>query len=143
MEYAIEASNKHIDKLFDAIMPSIVDQLGLNNSRRAVLIKVTPDVPEGFIGATYNIEFADCLMVLIAPPTRVTQTALLDVALTLAHEMVHVRQLAKGIMKFLPNGSRMWMGKKYTKKTPYMDQPWELDAFAKQEIILRRAIESY
>ena len=143
MEYAIEASNKKIDKLFDSIMPSIIDQLGLNNSRRAVLIKVTPDVPEGFIGATYNIEFADCMLVLIAPPKRVTKITLLDVSLTLAHEMVHVRQLAKGIMKFLPNESRIWKGKKYTKKTKYLDQPWELDAFARQEIVLRRAIESY
>jgi len=24
---------------------------------------------------------------------------------------------------------------------PYLDQPWEIQAFAKQEIIMRRAIE--
>jgi len=28
----------------------------------------------------------------------------------------------------------------YTKKTEYLDQPWEQDAFAKQELIFRRAI---
>jgi hypothetical protein len=143
MEYAIEASNKKIDKLFEAIMPSIVDQLGLTNSRKAVLIKVTPDTPEGFIGATYDLKFADCMLVLITPPKRVTESSLLDIALTLAHEMVHVRQLSKGIMQMLPNNARIWKGKKYTKKTKYLDQPWELDAFARQEIILRRAIELY
>jgi hypothetical protein len=33
------------------------------------------------------------------------------------------------------------MGRRYTKKTRYLDQPWEQDAFARQEIIVRRAIE--
>jgi len=60
---------------------------------------------------------------------------------TLAHEMVHVRQLAKGQMKFLPDQARVWMGKRYSKKTHYLDQPWELDAFARQEIVFRKAIE--
>ena len=60
----------------------------------------------------------------------------------LAHEMVHVRQLAKGIMKFAPNEVRYWKGKRYTKKTKYLDMPWELDAFSKQEILLRRAIDT-
>ena len=60
---------------------------------------------------------------------------------TLAHEMVHVRQLAKGLMKFLPNQARIWKGKRYSNKTHYLDQPWELDAFARQEIVFRKAIE--
>jgi hypothetical protein len=55
--------------------------------------------------------------------------------------MVHVRQLAKGMMKFLPNNARMWMGKRYNKSVTYLNQPWELDAFSKQEILVRRAIE--
>jgi len=142
MEYAIEASNQKIKLLFESIMPSLVNQLGLTNSRKAVLIKVTNDTPDEFLGSTLNLEFADCMLVLIRPPKRTTKTALLDIGLTLTHEMIHVRQLAKGIMKFLPNEARMWRGKKYTRKTKYLDQPWEIDAFAKQEIIFRRAIEN-
>lgn len=61
--------------------------------------------------------------------------------LSLAHEMVHVRQMAKGIMKDTGNGTKIWAGKEYSKDTLYLDQPWELDAFARQEIILRRAVE--
>jgi hypothetical protein len=53
--------------------------------------------------------------------------------------MVHVRQMAKGKFKSLPNGNT-WNGKLYTKKTKYLDQPWEQDAFAKQELVFRRAI---
>jgi hypothetical protein len=67
---------------------------------------------------------------------------MMEMATTLAHEMVHVKQLAKGQMRFLPNEARIWKGKKYTKKTKYLDMPWELDAFSKQEILLRRAIDT-
>jgi hypothetical protein len=141
MEYKVEASNKRTRKFLDALMPSMIEQLGLQESKRAVLVKVTDDTPDDFHGATLNIDFAECYLVLIRPPKRVTEHKLIDMATTLAHEMVHVRQLAKGIMQMLPNGSRMWMGKKYTKKTKYIDQPWELDAFAKQEIVVRRALE--
>lgn len=141
MEYLVESSNLKSKKFLNALMPSMIEQLGLANSRRAVLVSITDDIDEGMEGATMNIEVADCYLVLIRQPKRITKTSLLNMAGTLAHEMVHVRQLAKGMMKFGPNQSRIWMGKRYTKKTKYLDQPWELDAFAKQEIILRRAID--
>lgn len=141
MEYKVEASNKKTQKFLDAIMPSFIEQLGLTNSKRAVLVKVTKDLEDEFQGATMNVEFADCMMVLIKAPKRLTPISMMDMATTLAHEMVHVRQLAKGIMRFAHGDVRYWKGKKYTKKTKYLDMPWEIDAFSKQEILLRRAIE--
>ena len=62
-----------------------------------------------------------------------------SIGITLAHEMVHVRQMAKGILK-IKNGVNYWCGKRYTKRTKYLDQPWEQDAFARQEIVFRKAI---
>ena len=141
MEYQVEAGNRNVKKFLDHLMPSMIEQLGLVNSRRAVLVKVTDDQLDGMEGATLNIECVDCYLVLIKPPKRVTNTGLLNMALTLSHEMVHVRQLAKGMLRYLPNENKMWMGRRYNKKTKYLDQPWELDAFARQEIVLRRAIE--
>ncbi len=141
MEYLVEATNSKVSMFLDSLMPSMVDQLGLTRSRRAVLIKVTDEIEEGMQGATLNIDIADCYLVLIKKPKRVTKASLLEMGTTLAHEMVHVRQLAKGQMKFLPNQARIWMGKRYSKKTHYLDQPWELDAFARQEIVFRKAIE--
>ena len=141
MEYLVEATNPKVSLFLDSLMPSMIEQLGLNRSRRAVLIKVTDEIEEGMQGATLNIEIADCYLVLIKQPKRITKASLLDMGTTLAHEMVHVRQLAKGLMKFLPNQARIWMGKRYNKRTHYLDQPWELDAFARQEILLRKAIE--
>ena len=141
MEHLVEATNPNVSKFLYSLMPSMIEQLGLTRSRRAVLIKVTDEIEEGMQGATLNIEIADCYLVLIKQPKRITKASLLDMGTTLAHEMVHVRQLAKGLMKFLPNQARIWMGKRYNKRTHYLDQPWELDAFARQEIVFRKAIE--
>ena len=141
MEYLVEATTPNVSKFLDSLMPSMIEQLGLTRSRRAVLIKVTDEIEEGMQGATLNIEIADCYLVLIRQPKRISKASLLEMGTTLAHEMVHVRQLAKGQMKFLPNQARIWMGKRYNKRTHYLDQPWELDAFARQEILFRKAIE--
>jgi len=141
MEYLVEATTPQVSKFLDSLMPSMIEQLGLTRSRRAVLVKVTDEIEEGMQGATLNIEIADCYLVLIKQPKRITKASLLEMGTTLAHEMVHVRQLAKGQMKFLPNQARIWMGKRYNKRTHYLDQPWELDAFARQEILFRKAIE--
>jgi len=141
MEYLVEATTPNVSKFLDSLMPSMIEQLGLTRSRRAVLIKVTDEIEDGMQGATLNIEIADCYLVLIKQPKRITKASLLEMGTTLAHEMVHVRQLAKGQMKFLPNQARIWMGKRYGRKTHYLDQPWELDAFARQEIVFRKAIE--
>ena len=140
MEHAFEGPAKAREFL-NSLMPSMISQLGLTRSRRAVLVKITSDVPDGFDGATIHIEAADCYLVLIKQPRQLTKFALLNMATTLAHEMVHVRQLAKGQLKYLTKQNRLWMGRRYTKKTRYLDQPWEQDAFARQEIIVRRAIE--
>lgn len=53
---------------------------------------------------------------------------------TLAHEMVHVKQIAKGQYKgkIAKNGKlqRCWMGKVVTAK--YIDRPWEKEAFGRE-----------
>lgn len=142
MEFAVEANSIHTKTFLESLMPSMIQQLGLECSRRAVLIKVTNDIPDDMEGATYDIEVADCYLVIIRPVRRKTPSGLIAMAAILAHEMVHVRQLAKGIMKFSKNDSRIWRGKRFSKKTPYLEQPWEIDAFTRSELILRRSLES-
>ena len=74
---------------------------------------------------------------MVVKPTR----KLKDMGLTLTHEMIHVRQLARGILRTGPRGTKIWAGKTYRKNTKYLDMPWEQDAFARTEILFRRAIE--
>jgi hypothetical protein len=55
--------------------------------------------------------------------------------LTLAHEMVHVKQYVRGQYRgeLSRNGKmkRIWLGKQYT--VAYHKRPWELEAFRREE----------
>jgi hypothetical protein len=134
MEFKVEARSSKKRKFVEAILPSIIEQLGLSNSRKAVLVRLESDC-EG-MGMTVPVDLLDSYVVVIQ-----SKMSIKDVGLTLAHEMVHVRQMAKGILKTI-NGTNHWAGKRYTKRTKYLDQPWEQDAFARQEILFRKAIDS-
>ena len=52
-----------------------------------------------------------------------------EMMLTLAHEMIHVKQFMKGEMSDEPKAT--WHGRNH-EKTPYTKQPWEIEAH-KQE----------
>lgn len=130
MQYLVEGYPKKAE-FVKAILPSMIKQLGLNNSRKSLLIRIAKEC-DG-MGMTVPLEGLDSYVIIVRP------MKLKDVGLTLAHEMVHVRQMAKGTLK-MSKGNTYWNGKKYSKKTPYLDQPWERDAFARQEIIFRKAI---
>jgi hypothetical protein len=135
MEYKVEGSRRN-KKFVEAILPSMISQLKLENCTKAVVIRIA-DECEGNQGITVDLsELTGCYMVVIKPTRK-----LKDIGLTLAHEMVHVKQLAKGILKNKRNGVNIWAGKAYSKKTAYLDMPWEIEAFSKQELILRRAFE--
>ena len=139
MQYQIVCRSKGRKTLIDSLVRVLIPELKLTRSRFNLIIKsqrglIKQDGMRGVVGPDPS------------DPTQLVM--LLDSALdseflisTLCHEMVHVKQLAKGQMKFLPNDAKIWKGKRYNKKTKYLDMPWELDAFSKQEILLRRAIE--
>jgi uncharacterized protein YjaZ len=132
MDYLVESRSKQKKQFIEAILPSMVKQLGLTNTRKSLLIRLEKDC-EG-MGYTVPVDILDSYVVIIKPSMSIK-----SIGVTLAHEMVHVRQMAKGILK-IKNGVNYWCGKRYTKRTKYLDQPWEQDAFARQEIIFRKSI---
>ena len=141
MEYKVECSNRKLKRFVEAVLPSMMEQLGLTRSRAAVLIKVTDDVAEGCEGSVLQINEADCSLLLIRPPKRITDKTIASFSVALAHEMVHVKQYAKGQMVSKGSNKCQWMGRVYNmKKTPYLDMPWEVEAFSRQELIARRAL---
>ena len=131
MEYAVEARNANHKKWIETLLPSMIRQLGLERSRKTLLVSVEKN---DNMGGTMALDPIDAYVVTISP------AKLKDMGLTLAHEMVHVRQMARCILKTV-DGKNYWKGKRYTKRVKYLDQPWEQDAFARQELIFRRAIE--
>lgn len=132
MEYLVRTRSKRTKAFIESLMPSMIRQLGLENSRKFLLIDVCK--LDGDNGITTPMPGLDSYVVALNP----AKWQMLGV--TLAHEMVHVKQLAKGTLR-AEGGNKWWRGKKYSKRTKYLDMPWELDAFAQQEIIFRRALE--
>jgi len=132
MEFLVETRSAKKRKFIEAILPSMIQQLKLENSKKVLLVRVAKECDGQ--GMTMPLDGLDAYVVVVQPGNYI------DMGSTLAHEMVHVRQMAKGILK-IENGINYWRGKKYSKKTRYLDMPWEKDAFSKQELIFRRAIE--
>ena len=134
MEIEVEGSARS-KKFVEEMLPSMVRQLGLEKSRKALLIRVKNET-EGDEGITIDLsKWTGAYLVILKPKRNLVQ-----LGLTLAHEMVHVKQLARGTLKQMRSG-HTWLGKMYSKKTPYLEMPWEIEAFSKQELILRRAFE--
>lgn len=132
MDYLVEARSKQKKQFIEAILPSMVKQLGLTNTRKSLVIRLEKDCEQ--LGYTVPVDILDSYVVIIKPSMSIK-----SIGVTLAHEMVHVRQMAKGILK-IKNGVNYWCGKRYTKRIKYLDQPWERDAFARQELVFRKAI---
>jgi hypothetical protein len=133
MQYEIRTRSARTRQFIEHIMPSMIKQLGLTRSRAFVLIDVCRSVGEGNDGSTMPIPGLNSYVVALKPAKWD------DMGITLAHEMVHVRQLAKGILR-AENGKKWWKGRLYSRRTRYTDMPWEQDALSKQELIFRRAI---
>ena len=131
MEYVVRARNANHKKWIESLLPSMIDQLGLTNSTKTLLVSVEKT---DNLGGTIPLYAINSIIVIVSPGK------LKEMGLTLAHEMVHVRQIARGILR-TEDGKNYWCGKRYTKRTKYLDLPWEQDAFARQELIFRRAIE--
>lgn len=54
-----------------------------------------------------------------------------DLILTVCHEMVHVKQMARGELCDMP-GNYIWKGKKISEELDYDEQPWEKEAYSLQ-----------
>lgn len=134
MEFAVKSRSKKCKMIVEAILPSIIKQLNLTKSKKFLLVEISKHVGEDNDGCTVDLPLIDSIVVTVKPaPAHL-------LGITLAHEMVHVKQLARGILR-TNQGKKYWRGQFYSNRTKYMNRPWELEAFAKQEILFRRAIE--
>ena len=71
-----------------------------------------------------------------------------QIKINIAHEMVHAQQLASG--RLLDHGIQIvndclvkvseWDGEYHT-NTPYDDQPWEIDAYAREKEVMEEALK--
>ncbi len=134
MDYAIQTRSEQTRRFIERVIPSMIKQLGLTSSKKLLFIKTSRAGLEDNDGLTSYIKHLETIVILIKPQS------LERMGVTLAHEMVHVKQLAKGTLKSV-KGVNYWNGKRYSKRTKYLNLPWEIEAFSKQELIFRRSIE--
>ena len=105
-------------------------KLNLDNSRYRLSVRSTYNLVKNknCNGEVYQTSNRSIYMAL---DSRLPLPQLL---LTLAHEMVHVKQIAKGQYKgrLARNGRLLacWMGKAV--RTEYLKRPWEVEAFSRQ-----------
>jgi hypothetical protein len=134
MEYLIHARSSLKKKYLEHILPKMLKDLKLEKSRKCLVVTLEKDCED--LGCTVNFDAIHGYIVVL----RSTQS-IASLGVTLAHELVHVKQMAIGKLKTTTQGAHFWAGVRYKKSTPYYSRPWELDAFSKQEMVFRRAIE--
>ena len=132
MNFYVEAGAK-TKQYIESLLPSMITQLKLDGSRQHLQVIVDRDNEHS--GQTIPLKGVATILVVIKPTRN-----LVELGVTLAHEMTHVAQFAKGHLKPTAKGC-VWKGRLYKANHPYLDQPWEIQAFARQEILFRRAIE--
>lgn len=70
----------------------------------------------------------------------------LEMIFTLAHEMVHVKQMARNELRDKSIKSRTvttWMGQEYDDNTEYWDHPWELEAYGLERGLVAKFLLEY
>ena len=132
MEFHVDGRGQ-TKRFVESLLPSMLEQLKLTTSKKFLHVMIDRDLED--LGTTVPLNGLDTYLVVIKPQKDKTL-----LGATLAHELTHVAQFAKGTLQLTPRG-KLWKGKYYGRRVPYLDQPWEIQAFAKQEIIMRRAIE--
>ena len=66
-----------------------------------------------------------------------TAMSIENLIITLAHEMVHVKQYARGQITHGKNlKSKFWMGQRI--KSQYYDSPWEIEAYSKERVLANK-----
>lgn len=132
MEYKIITRSKILREITEELMNSYIAQLGLENSKMYLLIDISKKGSRGHDGLTHVLPNLKSCVIAIHPQEWQR------FGLTLAHEMVHFKQYAKGHLR--KDGDIFhWRGKQYSADMPYLDMPWEVEAYSKQELMFRKA----
>jgi hypothetical protein len=136
MDIQVMARNSISKGLVENCLQFFRNELKLQNSRYSLI--VVPErgmsVRDGIRGSVFKLG-----------PTVIGMN--IDTALdterliiALAHEMVHVKQYARGQITHGKNlNSKFWMGKKF--RGHYYDLPWEVEAFSKERVLANKVFK--
>jgi len=136
MDIQVMARNSISKGLVENCLQFFRNELKLQNSRYSLIV-----VPERGMSGRDGIRGS----VFKIAPTVIGMS--IDTALdterliiALAHEMIHVKQYARGQITHGKNlNSKFWMGKKF--RGHYYDLPWEVEAFSKERVLANKVFK--
>lgn len=139
MEINVECRSEDSRDFIDSCARFYAKELNLKNSRFTVTIHSTYNLRKNR-NSNGEVFQSGPNTIYMALDSRLTMSQLL---ITLAHEMVHVKQIAKGQYKgrLARNGRLLscWMGKAI--RTEYTKRPWEIEAFSRQEDLVVKLLQ--
>lgn len=134
MEFSVvNCRNSNRKALIEAVVSLYMRELKITNSKQTLTISNISGFSKatGWRGAVVKLDDGTLSMAI---DSRLTDENLFS---TLAHEMVHVKQYAKGQLKPVSrrDGTKSfkWLGRMVNKD--YFDCPWELEAFSRERVL--------
>lgn len=127
----IYVRNKNRKEFINACINIFMRKLKLQNSRWNLIVLSTKNLKgeQNSSGMVYQGEENTLVMEL---DSSLDGDGLID---TISHEMIHVKQIATGLLQE-KKGKTYWRGKLVDrKKVKYWDQPWEKNAWMNQAIL--------
>lgn len=133
MEINIPGRKSATKALIEAGAKFLAKELKLENSTYRLDILTEPGMSknEGIRGVVHKLGPRYLAMII---DSKLDYERLL---VTLSHEMVHVKQYAKGQVKASRScKTHYWMGKQVRKG--YYEQPWEIEAYSKERVLANK-----
>lgn len=117
----------------------MIKQLGLDKYNNQLIIIIDNNLDDGNGNPCNALATNDNGRFIIAlKGCSNNKLALEQSGITLAHELVHIKQMLNGKLNMNNDGFIMWCGKQFSNDYDYLSRPWEIMAFAQQEIIFRK-----
>lgn len=136
MEIEALSYSKNLRHMLPIVAEFYAKELNITKSKYKVVIVTDPTLKgEGNNGLCAKTGPRE---ITIALYSRLSSVKMLY---TLAHEMVHAKQICRGHYKNIPmkygqGVHHYWLGKRVNVK--YIDRPWEIEAFKFESILVER-----
>jgi len=136
MEIEIAARASITKTVIETCVALFKKELKLENSKYSLVILADRGMSkrDGCRGTVFQVGPKALGMVID------TAMSIENLIITIAHEMVHVKQYARGQIKHGKNlKSKFWMGQK--NKSQYYDSPWEIEAYSKERVLANKVFK--
>ena len=139
MEFDVQIRGKVRKDLINKVIKFYAEQLNIAHFKYSILVVNNKQLRrgQGFNGQVWQSDYREMTIELDS------YLPMIRLLTTLAHEMVHVKQMVRGQYQIIKarNGKVVteWCGKRI--KAEYLDRPWELEAFKRESILVMKLYE--